>query len=117
MYPATYNVKLKRGSSFYRKITCKNKVSGVLTNFTSYTAKMDIRERVGGDLLTSLTTENGSLVLGGANGTIEIKISPAQTKTLTPDKCKYDLDLISSSGDVFTYIEGDIDVSPKITAE
>lgn len=114
MFPARYDIRIKQGSTFYRKITAKNKNTGTLTNFTGYSARMDIRDRITKKLLVSLSTENSSITLS-SQGVIEIKMTPIQTKKLTSIECVYDLDIISSSGDVYTYLEGIISVSFGVT--
>lgn len=66
IFPATYNIKLKQGNSFYRKITVKNRNTRVLTNFTGYSGMMDIKAEPRGSSVISLSTENGGIVLGEA---------------------------------------------------
>ena len=114
MFPARYDIRIKQGSTFYRKITVRNKKTGVLTNFTSYHARMAIKSKVGGETLVFLSTENGGITLS-AQGVIELKISPENSKKLKFETCVYDLDLISSSNEVYTYLEGVISVSLGVT--
>lgn len=115
IFPALYNIRLKQGSSFNRKITVKNKNTGVLTNFTGYKARMDIRDKTTKKLLISLSTENSSITLS-SQGVIEIKMTPAQTKKITSDECIYDLDIINiADGSIDTYLEGTIYVSAEVT--
>lgn len=115
MFPARYDIRIKQGSTFNRKITVKNKNTGVLTDFTDHKARLDIKDKTKGKLLLSLSTENNAITLS-SQGVIEIKITPAQTKKLTLEECVYDLDIINTTtGSVDTYIEGTIFVSLEVT--
>lgn len=109
MYPATYNIKLSRGSTFYRKITVKNKNTGELTDFTGYTARMDIKSENSNTIILTLSTSNNGITLSN-QGVIELKMSPIQSNSLTQDMVIYTLNLTSSSGDVFSYLNGIIEI-------
>jgi len=94
-------------------------------DITGCTARMQLRAKYGTDVLLELTTENGGLVVGGADGRIQIIASAEQTDALgvTDDplkprrSAKYDLELVWPSGDVTRVIEGDITLSPNITRD
>lgn len=60
-------------------------------------------------------SENGDITLGGAAGTIRLKIDPAVTKTLRPGQHNYDLRLTKPNGDVIRLIEGTVDIRPEVT--
>lgn len=51
--------------------------SGSPIPLSGYTAKMQIRDRHEGSVLIELTDANGKIVLGGAQGTIALKLSGA----------------------------------------
>ena len=114
MYPALYNLRVHQGSTFYRKITVRNRTTNVPTDFTNFLAKMDIKTRIGAQPIVSLTTENGGITLS-SQGVIELKIAPSESKLLKYPTLLYDLDVISSSGDIYTYLHGNVLVLLEVT--
>lgn len=62
-------------------------------DLTGYTALMEVKDRVGGTVLETLSTENGKIILGGEDGTIQLYI-----EDLTIMSGVYDLLLTSPSG-------------------
>ena len=49
------------------------------------------------DFVQELTTENGGIVLGGTDGTIELYISATDMAALTPATYRYDLEMVNGS--------------------
>ena len=89
-------------------------------NLTGYTARLQIRARRGSpDALITLTN-GGGLTLGGAAGTVVVALTAEQTETLTPQangqKHAWDLRLVSPTGKRQRPVEGDITISPRVTA-
>lgn len=108
-------------------------------DLTGYTARMAIRDRVGGALQAYLSTGSGGLggtiALGGAAGTITVSMTEAQTKALAsslstvsvllaaedPDYGKkiveyvYDLEIISGAGVVTRELQGRVFINREIT--
>jgi hypothetical protein len=73
---------------------------GFLQYFTpadmaGYTARMQVKDRVGGAVLLSLTTENGGIALDNTNHTITLLLTAAQTAAITWKKGVYDLEMVS----------------------
>jgi hypothetical protein len=67
-------------------------------DLSGMTARMQIRSDVDSDtVIHSLTTENGGITLGGANGTIALVIPAADTDGFTFDTAVYDLELVNGS--------------------
>jgi hypothetical protein len=64
--------------------------------------------------IVSLTTANGGITLGGADGTIEIIISAANTALLTSSGV-YDLEIVSDAGVVSRVLQGEWRLSPEVT--
>jgi hypothetical protein len=62
---------------------------------TGFTARMSIKDRVGGTELLSLTTENGGIVIDLTRHTITIKITAAATAALSFKSAVYDLEIVS----------------------
>jgi len=81
-------------------------------DLTGFTANMDIKSRIGGAILTSLTTANSGIVLSTSNKTITLVMAAAVTDVLTW-KAVYDLDLISATGVVTPLYTGSLSVQQE----
>lgn len=84
-------------------------------DITDYTARMSIKNRVGGDLLLSLGDADGRLVVDAAEFTIELLIDSVTTEGITWAKGVYDLEMVSPSGVVETLMRGAISIHKEIT--
>ncbi|MCC6475110.1 MAG: hypothetical protein IT514_15355, partial [Burkholderiales bacterium] len=87
-------------------------------DLTGSTARMQIRpyvESPDADILLSLTTANGGISLGGANGTISLLASAAATAALDFDTAVYDLEVIDGSGLVTRLLSGMVTLSKEVT--
>ena len=74
MPAANITLQMEQGATFSKVFTCRD-AAGVLVDLTGYTARMQVRATYASPTtLLDLTTENGKLVLGGANGTISITV-------------------------------------------
>ena len=80
-----------------------------------YAARLQIKDRVGGAVLLSLTTENGGIALDDGGKVIEISITAAQTEALTKSAGVYDLELVSPGGVVTALLEGAVSVASEVT--
>jgi len=83
-------------------------------DLTGATARMQIREQVGGTVLLELTTENGGLAISGP-GTITRTLSATQTAALTWTEAVYDLEVEYADGTVQRYLQGAVTVSREVT--
>jgi hypothetical protein len=94
--------------------------NGAPVNLTGYTAKLQIRQYPNGTLVLQKATSDGSITLGGANGTISFTVSVANAATLYSAiqqgrQLKYDL-IMTSPGNVYTkLLKGYVTVDPAIT--
>lgn len=79
------------------------------------TARMQIKDKVGGTVLKSLTTENGGITLDNTLKTITINISAADAAAFTWTKAVYDLEMVSTGGVVTALLEGTVKVTPEVT--
>ncbi len=80
-----------------------------------FTARMSIKDRVGGTELLSLTTENGGITIDAAAYTISLFISASATAALSWVKGVYDLEMVSSGGIVTGLLTGKISVVKEVT--
>jgi hypothetical protein len=79
------------------------------------TARMTIKDKIGGVVILSLTTENNRIVLNNTDKTIMLTISAIDTAALTASKGVYDLELVSSSGVVTALLTGAVIINKEVT--
>lgn len=97
----------------------------VPVDLTGCTARMQVREKYGSEVLASVTTEDGGITLGGADGRVEVFLTDVQTDELGVKEgstrprtaASYDIELIFPSGDVKRLIQGAITIDPNITRD
>jgi len=116
MAAAEYNFTIEQGATFSKTITYYD-ANGALVDLTSYTAAMKARVNKS-DTATVIISSGGSqnltITLGGALGTIALAMTATQTAALSFDKAYYDLELTLSST-VTRIIQGMITLSKEVT--
>jgi len=85
------------------------------TDLTGYTARMSIKDKVGGTELLSLTSSNARILLDNATKTVKIDLSAADTTAITWAKGVYDLELVSAGGIVTALLYGAVTVTKEVT--
>ena len=81
-----------------------------------HTARMQIKDRIGGTVLASLTSlPGGGIVLNDAGKVIEITITAEQSEAFAWTSAVYDLELVSAAGKVTALLEGAVSVSGEVT--
>ncbi len=123
MTAATHNILAEQGATYAQTFTCRDS-DGVLVDLTGYTARMQVRASYeAADKLLDLTTENGSITLGGENGTISVVATTAQMAGIViPESlakpprlvCVYDLELVLGSV-VQRLLQGSFTVVREVT--
>ncbi len=110
-----------QGATFRKTITLKES-DGSLVNLNGYTARMKIKDEVGGTLIKSLTSASGGgLSIGGsagnnANGEIDILISASDTTSFSaPITAVYDIETVTSGGIVDRILQGKFVINPEVT--
>lgn len=83
-------------------------------DMTGMSARMSIKDKVGGTELLSLHTDTGEITLDAAAHTITLRLEPAVTEALTWTKGEYDLEIYNVS-DVFLLCYGKVDVAREVT--
>lgn len=79
-----------------------------------YTARMQIRDRVGGELLVELTTENGGITLDNVDKLITREIPADVTAALATRRGVYDFEMVS--GDYVVKIDsGTVVIQDEVT--
>jgi len=113
MTPGKYNLVCPQGATFSKQLTWA--IDGDPVDLTSYTARMQVREKyTSTNTILNLTTENGGITLGDEEGTVQIDIDATTTSGVVAKDYVYDLELISSSV-VTRLIEGRFIVTPEVT--
>jgi len=84
-------------------------------DLAGYTARLAIKNKAGGTVLLSLTTENVGIVLDASAKTIKLFISAIGTAALTWKTGVYDLELVSPAGVVTALLTGSVSITPEIT--
>lgn len=109
-------LKIEQGATFEKIVTWKCGDPPAPVDITGCTARAHIRPEVASPVvLLELTTENGRIVLGGVEGTIQIYISALDTELITWDSGVYDLEIVFPGGRVVRRLAGGVSVSPEVT--
>jgi hypothetical protein len=82
---------------------------------TGYTARMDIKDKVGGTILDSLTDSNGKILIDATNHAITISLSALATAAYAWTSGVYDLELVAATGEVTTLVSGSVSVIQEVT--
>jgi len=83
-------------------------------DMAGYTARMTIKDRVGGTVLIALVSPT-DIVIDNANHTITVTIGAAITAAFTWVKGTYDLELVSPTGVVTKLFKGNVVVRKELT--
>lgn len=112
---ANYDITIEQGATFQLNLIWKDS-GGNPIDLTDYTARMQVRQKYTSDeAALSLSTENGTIVMGGVSGTVNISAPAADTANLSIKTGVYDVEIVSPSGVVTRLIEGCVVVSPEVT--
>jgi hypothetical protein len=112
-----YNIVADQGSTLSRIIYYKDPAKKPIL-FNGYTARMQVRPSYESDtVLLELTTENGGIELGLADGSISLYISDDVMITVPEGIYVYDLELVAPSSDLFVYkiLQGNFAVRSEVT--
>jgi hypothetical protein len=90
--------------------------NGTPISVTGYTAKMTVARTPGAQSIIDLTDGNGRIQLGGANGTVKLKLSAAETEGIVPaGDLAYDLKLYAPGGTVVKLLKGTFKLFAGVT--
>jgi len=84
-------------------------------DLNGYTALMEVRQFVGGDVLLTLSTANLKIVVDNTGKTITLTLSATDTDVLTFGTGVYDLKMISPAGVATMLLNGAFTVTPRVT--
>lgn len=85
-------------------------------DLSGYTARMSIKDKVGGTELLALTTANSRITLDTVAKKINLLISATDTAALTWSRGVYELEMESPTGVVTTLLSGSVSVTKEIAA-
>lgn len=84
-------------------------------NLSGYTARMQIRSSLAGDIITELTTDNAKIVLDNTAKTITFTMSATETAAFSFNSAVYSLELVSSGGQVTQLVNGNVTLVKEVT--
>ena len=82
-------------------------------NLDGCSARLEIREKIGGPLLTSVSTEDGGITIEG--GSLLVELSAEKTDLLNVKKAVWDCEVTFPGGDVVRVLQGPVLVSLSVT--
>lgn len=116
MAAAQHDLVVEQGASYSQSIIWKTGSPATAVNLTGYSARCQFRTSISASTAAlSLTTENGRIALTANTGTITLSINAADTSALAAGRYVYDLELVSSGGQVTRLMEGIVTVSAEVT--
>ena len=111
-----FDIPIEQGATFEMTLTYADSV-GVPINLTGYSAEMQVREEVGGRVLATASTSNGSIVLS-SGGQVVITLAAAQTSLIGAIVGVYDLFLKSPAGNpIRKLVYGNVTVKQSVTRQ
>jgi len=84
-------------------------------DLTGYTARMAIKDKIGGTVLHSMTTENDGIALDNTKKTITLTVAATETDDFVWTRGVYDLEMVSPTGVVTALISGRVSISKEVT--
>lgn len=113
-YHFTDDKVIQQGVTFAKRFLWKD-AAGTPIDLTGYSARMQGRRSASSpDVLMEFSTELGSIVLGGVDGTIDLRLSAQETSAIEKGGV-YDLELTSPGGVVTRLLEGTFEISREVT--
>lgn len=112
-----FNLAIIKGSRYLKSFIYQDSDKNPI-NLAGLSARMHIRQRENSTAFEmELTTANGRLALGGANGQIDIILVATDTDALTITKGVYDLELYDAGNTdiVDTILEGSVTINDAVT--
>ena len=116
-----FDITMHQGASLLHKFTLQGPGHSTF-NLTDYTARLHVRSSYGKSAELQCDLDNGRLVLAdAANGVLQLKLSPADTRGFKFDgdddtlHCKYQLEVTSPTGFVTKVVSANFTLHREIT--
>jgi hypothetical protein len=84
-------------------------------DLTGWTARMQVRNTVGGKVLADLSTENGGIQIDPLVGRLKVSISRNATRSMPVGRGSYDVFIVSPDDFAIKLIEGDVGIVASVT--
>jgi len=112
---ASHDLTIPAGATYSQTINYKTGSPAAFVNTTGYSARMQLRTSYSAASASlELTTSNGRISLTNA-GVITLSLTATETAALAAGRYVYDLEMVSSGGQVTRLLEGVVTVSPEVT--
>jgi hypothetical protein len=112
---ASHDLTIPAGATYSQTLNWKTGSPAAFVNTTNFTARMQLRTSYSAASASlELTTANGRISLNNA-GVITLSLTATETAALAAGRYVYDLELVSSGGQVTRLLEGVVTVSPEVT--
>lgn len=112
---ASHDLTIPAGATYSQTINWKTGSPAAFVNTTNYSARMQLRTSYSAASASlELTTANGRISLTNA-GVITLALTATETAALAAGRYVYDLEMVSSGGQVTRLLEGVVTVSPEVT--
>jgi len=113
--PGLVDLTIYQGSNFSQVVTFLQTVGGTPVDLTGLTGRMQIRQsKTSTDVMIEMTTANGRLAFGGANGVVTMTLTATETATILSDGV-YDLEFVTSATSADRWLEGSVTLSKEVT--
>jgi len=111
---ASHDLTIPAGATYSQTINYKTGSPAAFVNTTGYSARMQLRTSYSAASASlELTTSNGRISLTNA-GVITLSLTATETAALAAGRYVYDLEMVSSGGQVTRLLEGVVTVSPEV---
>ena len=80
-----------------------------------YQARMDIKDRVGGTILMTLTSDNSRILVSDSEKTITLVFQPSDTNDVPWSTGVYDLEMVAPGGFVTPILSGSFELTTQVT--
>jgi len=104
------NLFLDQGADFSSTISLEG-ATGDSYGLNGYTIRAQMRKTY----TSTRSYDFVATITNPASGLCRIEMSAETTSFLKPGRYVYDVEVISSSGTVFRVVEGQVDVTPRVT--
>jgi hypothetical protein len=112
---ASHDLTIPAGATYSQTLNWKTGSPAAFVNTTGFTARMQLRTSYSAASASlELTTANGRISLTNA-GVITLSLTATETAALAAGRYVYDLEMVSSGGQVTRLLEGVVTVSPEVT--
>lgn len=103
------NLTVDQGSDFSVEITVANDVGSI--DITNYTYRGQIRKTYSSSTAVDFYTSAAD----PASGKLDISLSALKTSAMKAGRYVYDVEIVDSIGNVTRVVEGQLEVTPRVT--